>query len=420
MKPIRSNSNTENCAPVSSNCVIWQGPDLPCLNLCKGDTVSDVIYKLATELCEIQESLNFTNLDFDCILSICGTTTQPASNLPELIQFIFDKICCTYELALTGGGGNTGKPGDVCCYEEPILTLPPCLQYIDPVTGLPVTQLILNEFVSRVAQKFCDISSVVSIHTSQISNLDGRVTVLENAPCCYNPPTVIPVCVLPSVPTDMDQVLSALESDFCNLVTVLGSNTQISNAAAQQCPNLNAEPALSQSGTMSGLTNWNGVVSNFAQSMQNLWITVCDMRAAIYSLKNCCAVDCSAFILGFTCVDTDPKREVITIIFNSTTVIPSGFTNCPSLSTIKITDGVNTYTLTGFDLVANATLPGGYTVNITPGLLNANLPYTVTVEGCITKDTYVCEKTVSQVLPAPTTTTTTSTTTTTTTAAPIP
>ena len=419
MKPIRSNSNTENCSPVSSNCVIWQGPDLPCLNLCKGDTVSDVIYKLATELCEMQQSLNFTNLDFDCILSICGTTTQPASNLPELIQFIFDKICCTYDLALTGGGGNTGKPGDICCYEEPILTLPPCLQYIDPVTGLPVTQLILNEFVLRVAQKFCDLSSVVTIHTSQISSLNSRVTILENAPCCYTPPTVVPVCVLPSVPTDVDLLLTTLEYNFCNLVTVLGSNTQISNAAAQQCPNLNAEPALSQLGTMSGLTNWNNTVSNFAQSMQNLWITVCDIRSAVLSLKNCCAVDCSAFILGFTGLVTDEKGEEITVIFNTLTSIPSGFTNCPSLSTIKVSDGINTYTLTGFDLVANATLPGGYSFSITPGLLDPLLPYTITVDGCITKDGKTCEKTVYQVLPAPTTTTTTTTsTTTTTTAAP--
>jgi len=419
MKPISSNSQKENCSPISSNCVIWQGPDLPCINLCKGDTVSDVIYKLATELCEIQSSLNFTNLDFECILGICGTTTQPDLTLPELIQFIFDKICCTYQAIETGTGGNTGKPGGTT-YEEPILSLPPCLQYIDPITGLPVTELVLSEFVLRLAQKFCDISNTVTIHTSQISSLDSRVTVLENAPCCYTPPTVTPVCVLPSIPTQMDQVLSAVESEFCSLVTVLGSNTDISNAGAQQCPNLNAEAALSQTGTMSGLPNWNSVVNNFAQSMQNLWITVCDMRAAISSLKNCCAVDCSSFILGFTALETDSTRENITIIFNSLTVIPSGFTNCPSLSTIKVTDGTTTYTITGFDLAANATLPGGYSFSITPGLLNNALPHTVTVEGCVTKDSYVCEKTVSQVLPVPTTTTTTSSTTTTTTAAPIP
>ena len=31
------------CNPVSSNCVVWQGPDLACIDLCKGDTVSNVV-----------------------------------------------------------------------------------------------------------------------------------------------------------------------------------------------------------------------------------------------------------------------------------------------------------------------------------------------------------------------------------------
>jgi len=47
MKPL--NYSSENCDPISSNCVIWQGPDIDCIDLCKGDTVSEVIYKLATE-----------------------------------------------------------------------------------------------------------------------------------------------------------------------------------------------------------------------------------------------------------------------------------------------------------------------------------------------------------------------------------
>ena len=58
MKPL--NSHTAGCDPVSSNCVIWQGPDIPCLKLCKGDTVSDVVYKLATELCDLLTALDVT------------------------------------------------------------------------------------------------------------------------------------------------------------------------------------------------------------------------------------------------------------------------------------------------------------------------------------------------------------------------
>ena len=61
MKPL--NLDNSPCSPTSSNCVIWQGPDLACIKLCKGDTVSDVIAKLATELCTIMDMLNVTNYD---------------------------------------------------------------------------------------------------------------------------------------------------------------------------------------------------------------------------------------------------------------------------------------------------------------------------------------------------------------------
>ena len=47
MKPL--NLDNKPCSPISSNCVIWQGPDIPCIKLCTGDTVSDVVAKLATD-----------------------------------------------------------------------------------------------------------------------------------------------------------------------------------------------------------------------------------------------------------------------------------------------------------------------------------------------------------------------------------
>jgi hypothetical protein len=240
------------------------------------------------------------------------------------------------------------------------------------------------------------------------------VTVLENAPCCYTAPTVTPDCtygsVVAGVPTEMNTLLENLDSQFCILSQVLGSFTEISNATSQQCANLGVEDALSQPGTMSSIAGWNNTISNFAQSMQNLWITVCDMRSAIYSLKSCCEPDCSAFLLGYSSTE-DGTRTLITLTFNALTVIPSGFSNCPLLSTFTITDGVgHTYTDT-FDLVSESTNPSGITFDITSAGLNTALPYTITIDGCITKDGKTCEKTVTSVTNAVTTTTTSTTTT---------
>jgi hypothetical protein len=42
-----STGNTSGCNPISSNCVVWQGPDLNCINVCTGDTISIIIAKMA-------------------------------------------------------------------------------------------------------------------------------------------------------------------------------------------------------------------------------------------------------------------------------------------------------------------------------------------------------------------------------------
>jgi len=426
MVPFNSSSNSENCSPQSSNCVTWQGPNLPCINLCKGDSVSDVVYKLAVELCEIKDATDLTDLDLNCILDLCQNTQDPPLTTAAVLQVIIDGLCCSVNGLTSVTEGLTNKTDNL--YEEPTLVLPECLQYVDPSTGLPVTTLVLSEYAVKTATALCDLRNTVVNQGAQITNLDNRVTVLESDPG-YTPPTVTPHCtygtVVAGVPTQMDVVLSNLDERVCDVVTALGEITDITTAASSQCNLLGSQPALSQVGNMSTIAGWNNTISNMAQSMQNLWITVCDMRAVIYDLKECCdTADCSAFILAYT-ANANIARTEVTLIFNSGTVIPSGFSNCPLLSTVSITDGVgNTYTDT-LDLVAASSLPGGVTYNVATAFLNSGLPYTVTVTGCLVKGSTSCSKSVVATIAVPTTTTTTttsttttSTTTTTTTAAP--
>ena len=321
---------------------------------------------------------------------------------------IIDGLCCSVTGLTEVTNGLTDKTNDL--YSEPNLLLPSCLQFVSPETGLPVTTLVLSEYVLNLASAFCSLKATVDGHTVQISDHEIRIQALENAPCCYEPPLVTPDCtygtVTSGIPTDMDEMLSSLDSAYCDLVGTLGSNGELSAAGSQQCEFLGSQNALSQPGTMSGLTNWNTTISNFAQSIQNLWITVCDMRAAMASLKDCCAPDCSSFLFNYyTTLDT--ARDVMTFYFNSYgTVVPAGFTNCPTLSTITITDSDgHTYSNTSFDFLDNLT---SYVVTDLVGDFNFNsaLPYTVTITACIVKDGVVCSKTVTQVLePNPSTTT---------------
>ena len=72
MKPL--NLDNKPCSPISSNCVLWQGPDIPCINLCKGDTVSDVVAALAEELCCVLTILDINSYDLSCFNMYCNSS----------------------------------------------------------------------------------------------------------------------------------------------------------------------------------------------------------------------------------------------------------------------------------------------------------------------------------------------------------
>jgi hypothetical protein len=389
MTPYNSSSNKENCAPLSSNCVIWQGPDIDCINLCNGDSISDVVYRLALEVCAFQGAVGLSSVDLSCLIQVCNNTPAvPATiTIPIALNLLASRICCLNDLI-----DNLPTPG-TSNYEEPTLNLATCLRYTNPATGQLVTSLLESQYVTLLGNKLCDLTAVVTTHTTAIANLNTAVTALQNS-TGYTPPTVTPKCVLPSVPTAMNTVLTAVETQFCTLVGALGTNPQIGAAAASQCINLSAAPTLSAGGTMSGLPGWNPTVTNLAQSMQNLWITVCDMRSVMNGLLTCCSqADCTRFVLAYT-VSTNPGRTAVTLFFNPGTSLPAGYVDCQALgSVVTITDGVGGIFTGRAILATEVSNPSGITYTL-PGTFNVSQTYTVTVAGCVKNSggTQTCEK----------------------------
>jgi hypothetical protein len=95
------NINKETCSPVSSNCVIWQGPDIPCLNLCKGATITEVVYELATEFCNLYAQFDPTGYNYDC-LNIEGC---PPETFKDLFQILINRVCSILNNQPSEGNG---------------------------------------------------------------------------------------------------------------------------------------------------------------------------------------------------------------------------------------------------------------------------------------------------------------------------
>jgi hypothetical protein len=401
MLPTKSNTADKGCSPVSSNCVIWQGPDLSCINLCNGDAISDVVYKLATKLCTLQTSLDLSTLDLSCLVSFCAATNPAPTNktLSAVLDFIIDKVCCLNTTIQNLPGAGAG-------FVEPNLTMPTCLQYTDPATGQTITQLVHNQFTLRLGNQFCTLKATVESQAATLATYNTRITTLENRPG-LTLPTVTPNCILPATPTAMNIVLDELEAQYCNLRSVLGTNAGITAAVGQQCQNLAAQDALSQAGFVGGLSGWvpatgDALSGTMAGAVKNLWVVLCDMRAAIFDLKTTAgATDCSAFILNFSAAANE-ARTTVTLFFSGTTIVPAGFANCTaqgSKVTIKDTSGK---TFTGYvDLIAAQTDTDGVPFTVSGAGLSVNSNFTVTVEGCVSKSGSTCSKVATYSVPVP-------------------
>lgn len=286
MKPI--NADNAPCSPQSSNCVIWAGPDISCINLCTGDTISDTVSKLATELCTIMTTLKVSSYDLSCF----NLATCPPAKFEELIQLLIKRICALESVSTTDSTASAS--GD--CPTGCIMTIESCL-----ITGTETT-MNLTDYVNLIANKVCSLVSDISLLQNQINSLDIRVDALESAPApSFTMPSFTVGCDLSSTVVQntshtLTDILTALVNDstygYCSFRTLTGGNTTITDAISRKCI-LDANTALFSASGQNMITKYagswitDGSNITMASAINNIWIALCDTYnfLATYEVK---------------------------------------------------------------------------------------------------------------------------------------
>jgi hypothetical protein len=268
MKPL--NLDNKPCSPISSNCVVWQGPTLDCIDLCTGDTISDVVAKLAEELCTILDQTNVSNYDLSCL----GITSCGPVDFKALIQLLIEKICELQGVTPTETTSSSTCP-------DCVVTVASCFQ----VDGATTMQLL--DYVQMIANKVCALIDQIGELQTQISNLDVRVTALENkTDPTFTLPSILVNCTLDDGVIvagnaySIDEVLNALVNDdvygYCALLGATGLPSELLSAVATQCV-AGADITLDGGVPFSTLGGWAGdSPSSIAGAITNLWLVVCD------------------------------------------------------------------------------------------------------------------------------------------------
>ncbi len=270
MKPL--NYDNSPCSPISSNCIIWQGPDIPCIKLCAGDTISDVIFKLATELCTVLDTLNVTNYDLSCFnLTACGP-----NDFQALIQFLIEQICALQsEVTIVSDPATSPITNDPTksTGANTLVTVAPCF-----VVG-GVTVMTVSEYAQAIGTRVCSLVSQISTINSQIVDLEVRVTDLENATVVIPPtPSIIVDCNIGTlvsgnsytIDTVLDELINNTTNGLCSYTNtstgVLGTPSQLLTSYITACAfgtDVTSDP------------DWTASPNTLPEVITNIWIALC-------------------------------------------------------------------------------------------------------------------------------------------------
>lgn len=356
MLPINKSNNQQNCNPISSNCVTWQGPDIACINLQNGDTVSDVTYKLALELCTILDQTNLTGFDLSCFDPIC----PKPENFHDLVQFIIDKLCelSTAATVVTPTTGTTTSAITTGTCPDCTITIAPCFYYTDQF-GNNITTMNIADYAAAIGAKVCTLSTQFAALQTTVSSQGTRITNLENqfANLVIPIPTVYSSCLSPGNSIDVNIFCQDLEDAFCTLRTATGTAASITTAIGKQCTGLDNAPRLSDSGVMGLTPGWvsQANYSTAADAINNLWLTVCDLRAALENVLNNCCND--AAICAQITVDMSATISTSIVSIAYTGTAPTAFVDCASGLTLTIKDKYGFSYSTTPSVIANLNQP---------------------------------------------------------------
>ena len=294
MIPTNSN-NPNNCDPISSNCVIWQGPDLSCVNVCEGDSISDVLALLCDQLVILQGHQHDSgNFDITQInqTQLVGT---PATTLQGLIQLIIDNIILNQ--GGTSSGHSSGETFGCAQVLTCTITPPSCFQQIEGVTSVQSNgTAALGNWFNDVSNVLCTLTTTTGTNSGTNQAILARVAALESAPKGEpNPRIYSSGVVTKNVLTPIATVTQAIDKQFIELRGGTGTAAQLSSAVANQPTQISIATA-STGYTKTFKTN----PTTAADAIYNLWTTIDDLRTSVKEIKKDCCNNARLVRMGST------------------------------------------------------------------------------------------------------------------------
>jgi hypothetical protein len=354
--------------PVFSDQVIWNGPDIPCLKICKGQKLSAIIANLAAKVCQVLSPYDLSSLTLDCALEIFGQLEPVERTITSVFQILLDNDCGLKDLI-------DNLQAQIYSQEEDVFTIDlKCLAQTDsfgsplPVDRDSTIQLLLNEI--------CNIKPTLVYLTTKVTDLQNQIDNLNLTPVITE--VSVTTCIEPtSFPVSTQ--LKKVAADYCNFKSAIGSINDISTTRSQFPDGL-----LSKFGEYEG---WIPIPQNYMQEQNNMYIIIEYLLNQVTDLQACCDKGCDNIKIGFG-IDSTDNGMILTFSSLYGTSIPVGYTNTESILSI-VEEGTN-YTSNAYFIITN----GYVTPEISLSGFQKGKTLTLSLNSTFTNGTVTCQKTV--------------------------
>lgn len=380
MTPTNSGIFKLPCNPTSSNCVSWEGPDLPCINLCKGDSVTEVVFKAAVVLCQVKDDLDLSDLNLQDLFDVCSACPEPEKSLQNILQLLINKVKSLEELIDDLDGAGSG--------DEVIIRLASCFRS-DDGSGDLITELKHSDYTKAIGLQVCEVLTDLAGISTRVNGLEDDVDDLKDR-----------VQVLESGDDGLaalEDRVDDLESSVSGLVSVLGSNTDLAAITSEECPTSGPGNSVSSLAAGDGSALWTGTSDNVAESVKRIWLAVCDLRSAVKIIQdNCCQITCDDLVVDFDIKMADDRLSA-TLFFAFKSHVPLGFTDVNALGNkLTVMDSNGAKAEFPIKVAEEAQNPDGILIDWASYAIDPNLDYTFSMNASMKSDSLTCVKCISK------------------------
>lgn len=366
----KSTSSGCNGAKQGSNCVIWTGSDIPALGIVKGESVTDIVCTIATQLVGLTTPLDLSTVSIQCLKDQLNINEPVERTIATLLQIAFDSSC---DLKTLIDGINAKLTNST-----PSLVLDlKCLGSTD-IYGNPLPyneQSVLQGLINTV----CGLSTTVTSLSGNLTNLQNQVNAL---PAPYTEPT-LSSCLFNSRKSSDAIVITA--SALCSYQGQVGQVTDIQSAIAK---------VPTAFGTTYGLLpGWIVNPTNLAQLTSNLLMVISDQFNQLNTINNtCCKGNCDSILVDFDIKLSDDRTQA-TLFFATKSNVPAGWTETNPLgSKLTVTDSNGNIFTKYIKVISQLTNPDGIVVDLSASAIDPSLDYTFGMNVTLTNGTLTCVK----------------------------